>query len=90
MTPCSQFDWHQGAEEVLTLYARSIPNAVCVAAPEDEQVMLETCSCPLFSINRMKSASRWFHYTDIYYDARSEKQEWTFRQYICRGVTAKP
>jgi hypothetical protein len=24
-------------------YARNIPNAVCVAPPEDEQVMLETC-----------------------------------------------
>jgi hypothetical protein len=28
---------------VLTLYARNTPNAVCVAPPEDEQVMLETC-----------------------------------------------
>jgi hypothetical protein len=27
----------------LTLYARTIPNSVCVAPPEDEQVMLETC-----------------------------------------------
>jgi hypothetical protein len=27
----------------LTLYARNIPNAVCVASPEDEQVMLEAC-----------------------------------------------
>jgi hypothetical protein len=26
----------------LALYASSIPNAVCVASPEDEQVMLET------------------------------------------------
>jgi hypothetical protein len=33
--------------------------------PEDEQVMLETCRGPWFSINWMKSASRWFHYTDI-------------------------
>jgi hypothetical protein len=30
----------------LTLYARNIPNAVCAAAPEDEQVMLETCTGP--------------------------------------------
>jgi hypothetical protein len=30
----------------LTLYARNIPNAVCVAPPEDEQVMLETCRSP--------------------------------------------
>jgi hypothetical protein len=27
----------------LTLYARNIPNAVFVAPPDDEQVMLETC-----------------------------------------------
>jgi hypothetical protein len=26
----------------LELYAHSIPNAVCVASPEDDQVMLET------------------------------------------------
>jgi hypothetical protein len=29
-----------------TLYARDIPNVVCVAPPEDEQVMLETCRGP--------------------------------------------
>jgi hypothetical protein len=50
----------------LVLYARSIPNAVCRAPPEDEQVMLETCRGPWFSINLMKSASRWFHCTDRY------------------------
>jgi hypothetical protein len=33
--------------------------------PEDEQVMLETCRGTWFSINWMKSVSRWFHYTDI-------------------------
>jgi hypothetical protein len=49
----------------LTLYARNIRNSVCVAPPEDEQVILETCRGPWFSINWMKSASRWFHYTDI-------------------------
>jgi hypothetical protein len=26
----------------LTIYARNIPNTVCAATPEDEQVMLET------------------------------------------------
>jgi uncharacterized protein YfbU (UPF0304 family) len=31
--------WHSQ----LTLYARDIPNAVCEAPPEEEQVMLETC-----------------------------------------------
>jgi hypothetical protein len=30
----------------LTIYVRSIPNAVCLAPPEDEQVMLETCKGP--------------------------------------------
>jgi hypothetical protein len=49
----------------LTLYSRNIPNAVFVAPPEDEQVMLETFRDPWFSINWKKSASRWFYYTDI-------------------------
>jgi hypothetical protein len=40
-------------------------NAVYLAPPQDEQVMLETCRGPWFSINWMKSASRWFHYTEI-------------------------
>jgi hypothetical protein len=52
--------WHTQ----LTLYTRNIPNDVCVAPPEDEQIMLETCRGPWFSINWMKSATRWFHYTD--------------------------
>jgi hypothetical protein len=42
----------------------NIPSAVREAPPEDEQVMLETCRGSWFSINWMKSASRWFHYTD--------------------------
>jgi hypothetical protein len=45
-------------------YARNIPSAVCVAPPENEQVMLKTWRSPWFSINWMKSASRWFHYTE--------------------------
>jgi hypothetical protein len=52
--------WHSQ----LTLFARIIPNSVCVAPPENEQVMLETCRGPWFSINWMKIASRWFQYTD--------------------------
>jgi hypothetical protein len=48
----------------LTLYAISIPNAVCVATPEDEQVILETCTDPWFSLNLMKIAKLWFHYSD--------------------------
>jgi hypothetical protein len=77
--------WHSCSETAivslqLTLYSSNIPNAVCGAPPEDEQVMLETCKGPWFAINWMKSASRWFHYTDIlwctvtiliYCDARS-------------------
>jgi hypothetical protein len=31
--------WHSR----LTLYALNIPSAICVALPEDKQVMLETC-----------------------------------------------
>jgi hypothetical protein len=34
----------QPCQSQLTLYARNIPNAVCLAPPEDEQVMLEICS----------------------------------------------
>jgi hypothetical protein len=49
----------------LTLYAWNIPNAVCAALPEDDQVMLETCRGPWFSINWMKSSSRWSHYTEV-------------------------
>jgi hypothetical protein len=37
----------QTCRSQLTLYARNIPNAVCVAPPEDEQVMLETFTGPL-------------------------------------------
>src|SRR5215468_4345274 len=32
--------WHSQ----LTLHARNIPSAVCVKPPEDEQIMLETCT----------------------------------------------
>jgi hypothetical protein len=35
----------------LTLYAHSIPSAVCAAIPEHEQAMLETCRGPSFSVN---------------------------------------
>jgi hypothetical protein len=49
----------------LMLYACSIPSAICEAPSEDEQVLLETCRGPWFLINWMKSASHWFHYTDI-------------------------
>jgi hypothetical protein len=45
------------------LNARNIPSAVGVAPPEYEQVMLETCRGPWFSINWTKMSSRWFHYT---------------------------
>jgi hypothetical protein len=34
--------WHTQ----LTLHPRNIPSAFCVAPPEDEQVMLETCRGP--------------------------------------------
>jgi hypothetical protein len=52
--------WHSQ----LTLYARNISSAVCSAPPENQQAMLEICRGPWFSINWMKSASRWFYYTD--------------------------
>jgi hypothetical protein len=53
--------WHRQ----LTLYARKKPSVDYAVPPEDEQVMLETCRGPWFSINWTKSASRWFNYTDI-------------------------
>jgi hypothetical protein len=46
-------------------YACSITSTVCAIPPEDEQVLLETSRGSWFSINWMKSASRWFLYTDI-------------------------
>jgi hypothetical protein len=49
----------------LTYNARNIPNAVHVAPPEDEQVMLETRRGPEFLINLIKSASRWFYCTNF-------------------------
>jgi hypothetical protein len=41
----------QPCHSQLTLYARNIPSAVCAAPREDEQLMLETCRGPWFSIN---------------------------------------
>jgi hypothetical protein len=41
-----------------------ITNAASAEPPEDEKVMFETWRGPWFSINVMKSASCWFHYTD--------------------------
>jgi hypothetical protein len=38
---------------------------------EGEQVMLETCRSPWFLLNLMKSASRWFHCTDVWIMLRS-------------------
>jgi hypothetical protein len=61
------------------LYARNIPNAVCVAPPEDEQVIFETCTGLWYSINWMKRASRWFHYTDILWCTVSK----TLRLTVC-------
>jgi hypothetical protein len=34
--------WHRQ----MTLYARNIPSVICLAPPEDEQVMLGTCRGP--------------------------------------------
>jgi hypothetical protein len=50
---------------IACVYARNIPYAVCVTPPADEQVFLETYRGPWFSINSMKSASRWLDCTDI-------------------------
>jgi hypothetical protein len=52
--------WHSQ----LTLYGHNIPSAVCAGPPDDEQIILRTCMGPWFSINWMRNASCWFHYTD--------------------------
>jgi hypothetical protein len=65
----------QPCHSQLTLYARNIPNAVCAAPPEDEQVMLETCRVPLI-LNKLNEkcitlvSLYWW-----YYVARSERLE---------------
>jgi hypothetical protein len=59
----------------------NIPGAVCVVPPEDEQIMLETCRGSWFWINWMKSASRWFHYTDILREKYQRSKDPV--QYIC-------
>jgi hypothetical protein len=48
-------------------HARNIPSALFAAPPEAEKVMLETCRGSYCLINCIRSASRWFHYTDIKY-----------------------
>jgi hypothetical protein len=75
----------QPCQSQLTLYTRNIPNAVSLAPPEDEQVMLETCRGLWFSINWMKSASHWFQYTDILWCTVSK----TFRLWKIR-LSNKP
>jgi hypothetical protein len=64
--------------------AVSLPTAICAVPPEDEQVMLETCTGSWFSINWMKSASRWFHYTEILQNTHI----W-WRMHIIRLVTVQ-
>jgi hypothetical protein len=44
---------------------RAYTKCRCATPPEDEQAMLETCRDLWFSINWMKRASRWLHYTDV-------------------------
>jgi hypothetical protein len=47
--------------DIRTQYTKCL----CLAPPEDEQVMLETCRGLWFSINWMKITPRWFQYTDM-------------------------
>jgi hypothetical protein len=62
----SRLQFHCNRATALQLtYTRNIPSVMCAAPPEDEQVMLETCRGPWFSINLMKSVSCWFYYADI-------------------------
>jgi hypothetical protein len=60
--------WH-GCSETGTLpQPHNIPNAICVAPPEDEHVMFKTCTGPWFSINWKDSAPCWFHCTALLTD----------------------
>jgi hypothetical protein len=63
---CTWMDWNSSpvAANIHNTHARNKSSAVCVADPEDEQVMLETCSGPWFWRNWMKSSSGWLHRTD--------------------------
>jgi hypothetical protein len=62
---CTNGTWYIACMYVSWLHQDWSGTAVCVVPPEDEQVMLETCWGPWFLINWIKSASHWFHYTDI-------------------------
>jgi hypothetical protein len=58
--------------------------------PENKQVMLETCRGPWFSINRMKSASRWFHCTDILWRTFSKTLSRTDGRRLARSTSLRP
>jgi hypothetical protein len=68
----------------------TIYQVFCVAPPEDEQVVLETCRGPWFSINWTISASRWFHYADILHTYSSMKMEQTQCSYTLAFKLQKP
>jgi hypothetical protein len=59
------------------IYARNILNAVCAAAPEDEQVMLETYKRPLILNKLNEKCISCFHYTDILWCTVSKTLNWT-------------
>jgi hypothetical protein len=75
----------------LALYARSIPNAVCVAPPQYEQVMVETCRGLDSQLAEWKVHQVGF-ITSIYRDARSTKHNRIFKFFkrpirtICGGA----
>jgi hypothetical protein len=58
----------------------------CATPPEDEQVMFETCRGSWFSMNWIKSASRWFHYTDVLRCTVSKTLSFTIRTYCVQIV----
>jgi hypothetical protein len=81
--------WH-GCSETATVPQPTV--IFCEAPPEDEQVMLETCRGLWFSINWMKSASRWFQYTDILWCTVSKTLSLRERSVLCpapNGVTSE-
>jgi hypothetical protein len=58
-------------------------HAISKVPPDDEQVMLETCRGPQFLINWIKSASRWFHYTDIVWCTVNKTLSSVYVCYMC-------
>jgi hypothetical protein len=73
----------------LTQHARNIPSAVCLAPPEDEQAMLETCREALTILNKLNK--KYITLVSLYYyDARSTKLLLLRLNFRCRLTPVLP